>query len=143
MKEERNILGLDIGAHKVAAVVLGGKVVFSKYKVYPQEVKRDWQEWSLWFRQFVEIVLAECNVTIDAIGIGIAGVLKEGKVLKSPNFSILDGEDLKGLMVSVLKKEVRIDNDAKCFLRAESQRGGAAGFKNVVGIDSAERDPVS
>lgn len=134
MSNEKIILGLDIGAHKVAAVIYCKNIMSAQHKVYPEEVKQDFERWFLGLREFLEIFLAESKVSVDAVGVGVAGIIQEGKVIKSPNLSILDNQDLKSTFGQIFDKEIRFDNDVNCFLRAESRLGAAQGLKNVVGI---------
>ncbi len=78
------------------------------------------------------------NIGVAAIGLGSAGLVNRGTVRNSPN---LPGWQGAVPLERLLKKELpglriplAIDNDANCFVLAETFCGAAKGFQNVVGL---------
>ena len=78
------------------------------------------------------------NIGVAAIGLGSAGLVNRGIVRNSPN---LPGWQNAVPLERLLKKELpglriplAIDNDANCFVLAETFCGAARGFQNVVGL---------
>lgn len=118
MASGRLKLGVDIGASKIHIIVWDGKKVTARWRsrvVTPKALKE-----------------AVNRFNINPVGIGVPGILdfKTGRILKCPNLLCFNGLNLKRL----LKKEVRVDNDAKCFLRAERKLGAAKGYKWALGL---------
>jgi len=73
---------------------------------------------------------------IRGIGCGIGGALdlEKGIILSWSNIKFLDKLNIKSWLKKQFNYEVRIDNDAKCFIRAEYLFGAGKGYKNIVGI---------
>ena len=73
---------------------------------------------------------------IRAIGCGIGGALdlKKRIILSWSNIKFLDGFNIKNWLKKRFNYEIRIDNDARCFLRGEYLFGAGRGYKNLVGI---------
>ncbi|MDO9066878.1 MAG: ROK family protein [Deltaproteobacteria bacterium] len=78
------------------------------------------------------------NIGVTAIGLGSAGLVHKGIVRNSPN---LPGWQNAVPLERLLKKELpglkiplAIDNDANCFVLAETLCGAAKGSQNVVGL---------
>ena len=78
------------------------------------------------------------NIGVAAIGLGSAGLVNKGTVRNSPN---LPGWQNAVPLERLLKKELpglniplAIDNDANCFVLAETFCGAAKGSQDVVGL---------
>lgn len=110
------VLGIDIGASKINIVVWNGKKIVDKW--LSEEATKE------------KLKQGVGQFDIKKIGIGVPGIVKDSKIIKCPNLSGLNGLDLRKL----LKKDVRLDNDANCFLRAEAKLGAAQRYKNVLAI---------
>ena len=132
MTNYKNILGIDIGAHKVALVLYDDKIVASHHEPYPEEVKKNFKTWFAWLQESIKDFLEENKLTPDAIGVGVAGIIQEGKITKSSNLPILEGQDIKSLLAETFKVDVRLENDVNCFLRTETSLGAAQSYKNVI-----------
>src|SRR3989344_943023 len=92
------ILGIDIGGSKIRALSSDGK--FWEFKT-PKRKK-----------EFIEIL--KKFLKADVVGIGVAGVIEGAKVKESLNIKYLKNFDFRKYF-----SRVRVDNDARCFLRAE------------------------
>lgn len=69
------------------------------------------------------------------IGIGIAGAIgTDGTIVNSPNIPILNGVKLGDKLQALFSPEIKIDNDANCFVRAEAMRGAGKKFNNLYGV---------
>lgn len=73
---------------------------------------------------------------IKSMGVGVPGVLnKEGdKILKCPNVSILDDVNLVDQLREKYDLPIYIDNDTKCFIRAEAMLGAGQKYNNIFGM---------
>src|SRR3989338_7110484 len=70
---------------------------------------------------------------IEGIGVSIAGEIKGGIVLSSPNLP-LKNYPLAARLRQLFRVPVRIENDAKCFLLGEQHHGIARKTRHAVGI---------
>lgn len=72
---------------------------------------------------------------IIGLGIGFAGPVdfKRGAALAGPNLKTGKIE-FKKYLSKKLRIPVTVDNDAKCFVLAESIFGAAKGYKNIIGL---------
>ncbi len=123
-------IGFDIGGTKIdAGLVKGNKILKRKIIPTPKTPK-----------DFLAAVFSTVNeimaVGVRGIGIGMAGVIdrQRGVILHSPNLPKLDGLKLRQALEKKFGLPVRIDNDARCFLRAEANFGAARNFKDAVGL---------
>jgi len=74
---------------------------------------------------------------VKAMGVGIAGMLdlKENKIVEAPNLPLLNGLKLPDNLSARLGiGQIKIDNDAHCFLRAEMKFGAGKNRANVFGL---------
>lgn len=126
-------IGFDIGGTKIDAGLVKGNEILNRKIVPTPKNKKD----------FVAAVLGVIRElaggrgkSVKGIGIAMAGAIdrKSGKIVRSPNLPRLNGLNLKKAVERKLKIPVRIDNDAKCFLRAEAKFGAARKAKNAVGL---------
>ena len=78
---------------------------------------------------------AEMKIKINGVGIGVAGVMDEtGKMLCAPNIPILENINLFEKIGNFLEMPVKLDNDSKCFVRAEALVGAGKNYKNIYGL---------
>lgn len=129
------ILGVDIGGTKIHAILFkNGRVLRKMTALTPKKIRRE-------FLNELEILITEIASEIDkkeiaGIGCGVAGVLdlEKGTVLGAVNIKILNGFNIKNWMQKKFGREVKIDNDARSFLRAEYMFGAGRGYKNLIGV---------
>lgn len=132
---KKYIIGVDIGGSKINAIVFNdGKVLKSAKILTPKKSRKE-------FLKELEALIAKLILDINkkeisGIGCGIAGALdlKNGIVLNSPNLKILNGFNIKNWLSEKFNCDVKIDNDARCFTRAEYMFGAGKGYINIVGI---------
>jgi glucokinase len=71
---------------------------------------------------------------IAALGMGITGLVGETTVSESEFLPLLNEVDLIALVRETLRLPAKIENDARCFVLAETRFGAARGARHVVGI---------
>jgi len=72
--------------------------------------------------------------TVKAVGFGIPGIfsLKEQKIYQSPNYSDLDGFDLRPAIARFIKVPFWIDNDANIAAYGEYRCGAGKGVRHLL-----------
>lgn len=137
-------MGIDVGASKVGVVLLKG---LKRQRVTPHTRNgigvKYWEmptasnlaHWKRDMERPIGRVRETAGGNLAGIGVGVAGVVdvKKGKVIKSPNIPFLNGFDAARFFVKFADK-VRVDNDARCFLRAEAAWGAAKGKRDAVAL---------
>lgn len=127
-------LGIDIGGSVTKLVVLRGlekqAVSISKFPT----PKNPWTLETQLIRGIEEIIIKR-HMTLSGIGIGIAGILdyKRGRVSRAHNLSQYDKWEVIRFF-RWFRLPTAIDNDSRCFLRAEAAWGAGRNKKNVVGL---------
>ncbi|MBD3281765.1 ROK family protein [Candidatus Uhrbacteria bacterium] len=118
MKPTEYILGLDVGASKIKAVL------WHKNRTIKQKQSTDISAKGI--KNIIDYF------QVPKVGIGIPGIIDRGKniVIYCPSAPQLNGLDLNKLTSG----KIRTDNDGNCLLRAESELGFARGLKNVLGL---------
>ncbi|KKS25239.1 MAG: Transcriptional regulator [Candidatus Yanofskybacteria bacterium GW2011_GWC2_41_9] len=132
---KKYIIGIDIGGSKIIAALVKGAQIFHKIKIPMPKNKKD-------FFDKLEKVIGELikkaggKKNIRGIGCGIGGALdlEKGIILSWSNIKFLDKLNIKSWLKKQFNYEVRIDNDAKCFIRAEYLFGAGKGYNNIVGM---------
>lgn len=130
-KTTLSVVGLDIGGTKMEAIFWrGGKIIRA------QEIKTPKRSTDFFksLAKLIETVAA--GEKYDGVGIGLAGAMnhKTTRIYQSPNLPFLNGVKVGKLLRRYVKKPIRIDNDARCFLLGEYLYGQARGRKNIVGL---------
>jgi len=133
-------LGLDIGGTKIKALLLNrdNQVVEDSLLATPKD---SINHLLIMIKAVIEPLLERAlkdQMSIDSLGIGIAGVLNEDKtmVFKAPNLNFI--EEVK--LLERLHQDFNwswpmlLDNDANCFTRGEALLGAGTGLDNVYGI---------
>lgn len=131
-------IALDIGATKM----LGGVITQSKNSPI-RLVKKPTNSKSgktKIIKNIINLIMELKSTKSDKltnIGIGLAGQIDNSKgiVISTANFC----KDFKNVkLAEILRKEfkvpVQVDNDVKCFVKAESKFGAGKGLKNIVGL---------
>jgi len=121
------VIGLDIGGTKIHGILWNGKRVVQAHEVpTPQDQNR-----------FEETLVALVNLLrgrreIEGIGIGAAGIIEKTTLIFSPNIPYIKGFDFRPF--SAGSGRVRVDNDARCFARAEFLKGAGRGAKSLFAL---------
>ena len=131
----KNIIGIDIGGSKIRAVLFKGGKVLKGIKI-PVSLKNR-EEFLEKLEALVrKLISGAGNKEILGIGCGVAGALdlEKGVILRAPNLRLLNNFNIKNWLEKKFVCDVKIDNDARSFLRAEYMFGAGRGYKNLIGI---------
>lgn len=129
------IIGIDIGGSKIIAALVKYGKVFHKMKIpTPKNRKEFFSKLKVMIEQLIKKASGQKNII--GIGCGTAGALdlEKGIILKVVKIKMLNGFNIKNWMQKKFGREVKIDNDARCFTRAEYMFGVGRGYKNLIGI---------
>lgn len=129
------IIGVDIGGSKINAIVFNGDKVLKNIKILtPKKSRKEFLE--KLEELIIKLISDIGDKKISGIGCGVAGVLdlEKGVILNSPNLRFLNHLNIKNWMQKKFNCDVKVDNDARCFTRAEYLQGSGRGYKNVVGV---------
>ncbi|MFH1610331.1 MAG: ROK family protein [Patescibacteria group bacterium] len=126
-------IALDIGATKTLAGLVSGNKIIKTIKKTSKSQKTNNEI----IKNIKYIINQLWNKNVKKIGIGIAAQvdIKNKSILTTTNFN----PKFKNIkLVEILKKEfkvpVLIDNDVKCFVKAENQYGYGRVYDNFVGL---------
>ena len=126
-------LGIDLGGTKIEIIVLGngGEVLLRDRVATPQG------DYKATLDAVAGLVATtEARVGADGtVGVGIPGAESLGSgLIKNANSTCLIGKPLKRDLQVLLRREVRIANDANCFALSEAVDGAGAGARVVFGV---------
>ncbi|MCX7157079.1 MAG: ROK family protein [Rhodocyclales bacterium] len=129
-------IGVDLGGSKIEIIALGddGAVLLRERVATPQG------DYPATVRAVTDLVeTAEQRVgagaTVASVGIGIPGAeSRSSGLIKNANSTCLIGQPLRRDLQQLLKREVRIANDANCFALSETVDGAGAGAPVVFGV---------
>jgi glucokinase len=115
---KENILGVDIGGSKIKMVLWDGEKVLKEWKSETATLEK--------------LKQGLANFDCKKVGIGLPGLLdfKNGKTLFCQNLPNFNNVNLK----TCFPMEIKTDNDAKCFLRAEMAVAKERNLGYVLGV---------
>ena len=126
-------IGIDLGGSKIEVIALGddGRELLRERVATPQG---DYLGTVSAVAGLVEA--AEQGVGArGTVGVGIPGAESRASgLIKNANSTCLIGQPLKRDLEALLRREVRIANDANCFALSEATDGAAAGARVVFGV---------
>jgi glucokinase len=136
------LLGLDLGGTNIKGVLLDVNSLKPVHKVqFSTRADRGVGPVISQMGEAIRSLLARASVDkliVKGIGIGSAGLVLQGTVRNSPN---LPGWQGAVPLERLLKKELKgskitleIDNDANCFVLAETLCGAGRGYRDVIGL---------
>ena len=136
MKPHR--VGIDLGGTKVEAILLdpGGHELFRRRVATPGSGPDRYGA----IREAVCGLVGEAlalagRETPCTVGVGIPGVVdRQTRLVQNANTTCLIGRPFLDDLQERLGRAVGMENDANCFVLAESRQGAAQGFDRVVGI---------
>ncbi|MBI2610060.1 ROK family protein [Candidatus Giovannonibacteria bacterium] len=131
------IIGLDIGGSKIRGIFWNGKKILRFLETNTPKNKAD-------FIKKFKILVSSLAVhkKVERVGIAAAGIILGNRILSSPNIKYLKNFDFTALL---LNKPLKVDNDARAFLRSETwrlsrhvrTRGKILGFTIGTGVGRA------
>ncbi len=131
-------IGVDIGGTKMSAVLFDGQKVLADYVLATP--KDNLEHFMIMLKALIEPLQDKAmaaGASVKGIGAGVAGMIDfgENRVSEAPNLPLLNNLKLpENLAVKLGVEKIKIDNDARCFLRAEMKFGAGRKYKNVFGI---------
>ncbi len=135
---KQHTIGIDIGGTKMSAVLFDGEKILADYSLATP--KDSVNHLLIMLEALVEPLMDKARgekAKVKGIGIGVAGVVDFKKQIiakNSPNLEILNKIKLAGLLEEREGVPVIMDNDANCFVRAESALGAGKKYNNVYGV---------
>lgn len=128
-KYPRYGVGVDIGGTKIRAVLLNNKNKFLRaFDIPTPQNKKS-------FLKVLENKISKIveNKKISGISVGLAGIIdvKKGALIKAPNLPFLKNWQVKKFFQK-FSKSIKIDNDARVFLRGELSFGAARSAKKAL-----------
>ena len=125
-------LGIDLGGTKTEAILLDDSLNVLERKRVP--TPKD--NYSEIVNTVSKLVLeVSSNASDFSLGICTPGAIsKKTGLIKNSNTQCLIGKPLKEDLEKKLKKNIAMENDANCFVTAESKMGAAKNFDLVFGV---------
>lgn len=129
---EKVNIGIDLGGSHVAIGVVTdkGEIIEQFEKNFTIEEKKNLINVAIDFIVDTVNSLKE-KYKFNRIGLGMAGSISNGIILKSVNLGV-ENLNIKQILEEKLNIEVRVKNDAKCACMAEYKFGGIQNYKNVL-----------
>ena len=130
------VIGIDIGGTKIRAVLCSSQARWNG-EIVIKEMEIKTPKNLVGFKKTILGLitnLAKSNLA-PKIAIGIAGVVSGSKVVFSPNIKYLKNFNFKNSLGNpVSKSNIKVDNDARCFLRAELIKNALLRKGRVLGL---------
>jgi predicted NBD/HSP70 family sugar kinase len=120
-------IGIDIGGTKIRAILWNGRRAVRALE------SRTPKNLSYFTGTLVALaLLVSRGKPTRAVGIGAAGIVKGTTLVFSPNIPFIQNLDFRLLWPRSVR--LRVDNDARCFARAELLRGAGRGVKSLFAL---------
>ena len=126
-------IGIDLGGTKIEGIALddNGEECFRKRIQSPQGNYQD-------TLNAIVVLVLEIESSTQAtgsVGIGIPGAISpQTNLVKNANSTWLIGQPLQTDLENLLKRKIRIENDANCFVVSEATDGAAKDADIVFGV---------
>jgi glucokinase len=118
-------IGIDCGGTKTEAIVIAGSRI--RY-----HIKLDQPSTKLVVYGLIQSILERYKA--DFIGIGFPAPIKDGRVNEVNNIKGWDKTDIEKEVRTKFRIPCRVENDAKCFVLAESVQKENRKYKDIIGI---------
>ncbi|WP_428325311.1 ROK family protein [Nitrosopumilus sp.] len=127
-----NKLGVDLGGTKIEAILLDDSLNVLERK----RVSTPKDNYSEIVNTISNLVLEiSSNISDFSLGICTPGAIsKKTGLIKNSNTQCLIGKPLKEDLEKKLQRNIAMENDANCFVMAESKMGAAQNFDLVFGV---------
>ncbi len=127
-------IGIDLGGTKIEAVALdaaGGE----RFRRRVDTPRGDYAATVEAVARLVEEAEAATGSRGARVGLGIPGAISPATgLVKNANSTWLIGRPLQADLEARLRRPVRIENDANCFIASEAADGAAAGARVAFGV---------
>lgn len=126
-------IGVDLGGTKIEGIALdgAGKLLASRRVATPRG------DYHAILRAIAEVIsyLERETGQRGSLGVGTPGAISPASgLLRNSNSTELNGQPVQADLESLLRREIRIANDANCFALSEAVDGAAAGAAGVFGV---------
>ncbi len=126
-------IGIDLGGTKIEGIALGG----DGSEMMRLRVPTPAGDYDGTLRAIAGLIgsLEDELKQIGSVGIASPGAISPATgLLKNSNSVVLNGQPLDRDLETLLKRPVRLENDANCFAVSEAVDGAAAGARVVFGV---------
>ena len=122
--------GVDLGGTKIEAVALDatGQTLWRQRSATPSG---DYEGTLACIADLIARAEQDLTHRAQRIGVGTPGVLTHAGLMKNCNSQCLNGQPLERDLIALLKRPVRIANDANCLALSEATDGAGAGAQVV------------
>jgi fructokinase len=123
-------IGIDLGGTKIEGIALDGSIEVARLRV---DTPRG--DYHATLAAIVDVVadLERRTGTRATVGVGIPGTVSHAGLVKNANSTWLLGKPLRADLEQRLSRDVRMANDANCFVVSEAADGAAQGAAVVFG----------
>jgi glucokinase len=115
-------LGIDVGGTYIKTGIVTTPPQVEKFKSTPTQVNN-------LVGELLEII---SQYKVKAVGIGVAGLIRDGTIHSSPNFSGIKNLKLREILQSKLKIPILVENDANMIALGEWKYGRGRGVSNLL-----------
>jgi len=125
-------IGIDLGGTKIEGILLDENLKTIQRKRIPTP-KNNYQE----ILQSIKSLVNDLSYNIDDFTLGICTpgtISKKTGLLQNSNTQSLIGRALDKDLQKLLDKKISLENDANCFVKAETSMGVAKGYRIVFGV---------
>jgi len=126
-------IGIDLGGTKTEIVVLGENLE----EQHRKRVATPAQDYQAILKTIGDLVFEADNKFQASlpVGIGTPGAISpESGLLRNSNTLCMNGKAFRQDIQAILKRDVRIENDANCFTLSEAHMGAAKSARVVFGV---------
>ncbi|MFA4890338.1 MAG: ROK family protein [Candidatus Paceibacterota bacterium] len=120
-------LGVDVGGTKIKAILLNIKSG-RRFGAFEGKTPQNFPAFNKFLEKGIKGVIKKTK--ISGIGIGLPGVVKDGKLLEAPHLHFLKNWNVRKFL-SRFRVPVKVENDSRCFLVSESILGAGKNKKNI------------
>lgn len=103
-------IGVDLGGTRLHVALIKGNRIIKEIRAVHQKKDRGYI-----LNQLVSNIEKLFRQEVDGVGIGIAGIVKEGRLVNMANLPELNGVNLKGIIQKRFRVKTAIENDVNCF----------------------------
>ena len=131
-------IGIDLGGTKIEGLALtrdGAEVARRRI-----ETPKDYRKTLLAIEGLVSVIEEEAsaatgNTGLGSVGVGLPGTLSPAtRVVKNSNSQWLNGHAFDKDLEALLRRPIRVMNDANCFALSEATDGAGTGASVVFGV---------
>lgn len=103
-------IGVDLGGTRLHIALISNNKIVKEIRTTHKRKDRKYL-----LRELVKNIESLFNKKVKGIAIGVAGIVKDGKVIDAPNIPSLDNVDLKKIIQKKFRTRVLVENDVNCF----------------------------